>query len=377
VSRNSKQERERYRSNEVLRLPSWSTKTLAAIASKLYGGKDINQPFSLGRIAQSARRVLVVPPAGLAEMLLMYPALSLLRTALPDSRIICLVDDGQAELLRDDGIVDDTIVFPRFRGAKGMFQYRSFISEIRERMFEAVFYFDFRYEFYRVLLPGVCGARLRVKLKDDVGYPLFNVEVVPNPDSTYFKDLNLCLVRFLAPDVDMWRNWRLPDKESKIAKEIVKFRKPRSGDLLVGVDLSFTKGGGRPPFETQIRLARSFQALKPCRIALLSDPEPAVKDEEIRRLGNYDWLDIPRKNFRDTLGILSQCDLLITGNSNLLHFALTMEIPSYVLFSREEDMRWRPTQGVFQVIGEDVWTGTPPAKLAMQMRDFACAPSGI
>jgi ADP-heptose:LPS heptosyltransferase len=244
-------------------------------------------------------------------------------------------------------------------------------------MFEAVFYFDFRYEFYRVLLPAVSGARLRVKLKDEIGYPLFNVEVIPRPDSTYFKDRNLCLVRFLAPDGDNWQDWSLPERESKIAREIVRFRKPKTGDLLIGVDLSFTKSGKKPPFETQIRLARSFQALKPSRIALLSDPNPAVRDEEIRRLGNYDWLDIPRKNFRDTLGILSQCDLLITGNCNLLHFALAMEIPSFILFSDDEDRRWLPTKGVFQVVEEGVWAGTPPAKLAMQMRDFACAPSRI
>jgi ADP-heptose:LPS heptosyltransferase len=356
-------------------LPGWSTRALAGVARKLYGGKDMDQPFSLGRIAQSARRVLAVPASGLAEMLMTYPALSLLRSALPDSRIVCLVDDGQVDILREGGVVDDTLVFPRFKGPSGMFRYRPYVSELRERMFEAVFYFDFRYEFYRVLLPAVSGAHLRVALKGEVGYPLFNIEVVPRPESTYFKDLNLCLVRFLARDTAGWRDWGLPEKESRIAKEIVKFRKPKSGDLLVGVDLSFTKSGARPPFDTEIRLARSFQVLRPGRIALLSDPDPAVKDEEIRRLGTYDWLDIPRKNFRDTLGILSQCDLLITGNTNLLHFALAMNVPCFVLFTSDEDRRWLPTKGPFQIVEEEVWTTTPPAKLAMQVRDFACASS--
>jgi ADP-heptose:LPS heptosyltransferase len=258
-----------------------------------------------------------------------------------------------------------------------MFKFRPFMNEIRERMFEAVFYFDFRYEFYRVLLPAASGARLRVKLKDEIGYPLFNVEVIPGRDATYFADRNLCLVKFLATDGSNWEEWKLPEKERKIAREIVKFRKPKTADLLVGVDLSYTKNGEKPPFDTQIRLARSFQALKPSRIALLSDPNPAVKDEEIRRVGNYDWLDIPRKNFRDTLGILSQCDLLITGNSNLLHFALAMGIPSFLLFSGAEDRRWLPTRGDFSVVEEQAWTGTAPAKLAMQMRDFVCAPSRI
>jgi ADP-heptose:LPS heptosyltransferase len=358
-------------------LPGWTTTRLAGIASKLFGRKVVNQPFSLGRLALSARRVLVVPPSGLAEILLAYPALTLLRSALPDSRILCLIDDGQGEVLRNTDAVDDTLDFPDFKGAKGLLDYRPFVAEVRERMIEAVFYFDFRYEFFRVLLPALSGARLRLKTKGDIGYPLFNVEVVPGADCTYFTDLNLSLVRFLASGEHRWRPWLLPEKEVRIAKEIVKFRKPSSTDLLIGVDLSHTKSGDRPPFETEIRLARSFEALKPCRIALLSDPRPAIKDEEIRRLGSYDWLDIPGKSFRDTLGILSQCDLLVSGNTNLFHFAVTMGIPSFALFSDNEDRRWVPAHGTFKLVEEKVWSTTPPAELAMHMRDFVCEPSRI
>ena len=44
-----------------------------------------------------------------------------------------------------------------------------------------------------------------------------------------------------------------------IAREIVKFRKPNPSDLLIGVDLSHTKSGEKPPFDVMIRLAKSFE----------------------------------------------------------------------------------------------------------------------
>ena len=359
-------------------MPSWTTKALTDVASRLFGGKNMNQPFSLSRLAQSARRVLVVPPEGIAEMLLLYPALSLLRSALPESRIICLVGEGQAEVFRDRAVVDDFVEFPKLSGARAMWGYRSFVSEIRERMIEAVFYFDYRYDFYRVILPLLSGARLRLKVQDEIGYPLFNIEVVPGGDSTYFRDVNLCLVKFLWRGGEgEWSGWKLPENEEKIAREIVGFRKPNPTDLLIGVDLSYTKAAARPPFDASIRLARSFAALKPSRIALLSDPDPAIKDDEIKRLGPYDWLDIPRKSFRDTLGILSQCDLFITGNTDLFHFAVAMGVPSYVLFSNDDDRRWIPRDGVFSLVEEETWKTTPPARLAMQMRDFVSTPSRI
>lgn len=356
-------------------MPRWTTKTLMGLGTRFFGRKNLDQPFSLGRLAHSARRVLVIPPAGLAEMLHVYPAITLLRKALPDSRIICLVQDGQDEVLRNQVSVDDMIEFPEFTGASGLWEYRPFVAEVRDRMIEAAFYFDFRYDLYRVLLPLACGARSRLVLQGEIGYPLFNVEVVPGGESTYFRERNLSLVKFLIRSGESPSEWDLPEKERNIAREIVKFRKPNANDLLIGVDLSFTKSGEKPPFDITIRLAKSFEALKPSRIALLSDPAPAIKEDEIRRLGTYDWLDIPRKSFRDTLGILSQCDLLICGNTNLLHFAIAMGIPAFALFTDQEDRRWIPTIGAFQLVEEGEWSTTAPAKLAMKMRDFACAPS--
>jgi len=351
-------------------LPGWTTKALLKIAGKIFRSKHIEEPFSLARIAQSARRVLIIPARGLAEMLLTYPALSLLRKSLPESKIICLVEGAQAEILRNFGVVDECVDFPDFRGTRALLKYKPFVDSIRERMVEAAFYFDFRQDFYRIILPMVSGARLRFKLKDEIGYPLFNIEVVPRHDASYLRDRNLSLVRFLAGQDVTFDDWRLPEKEIRIAKEIVKFRKPNASEILVAVDLSHTKKGDRPPFEVAIRLARSFAALRPAKIALLSDDKPAITDDEINQLGPYDWVQIPRKTFRDTLGILSQCDLLICANTNLFHFAIRLDVPVFALFSDDDDPMWIPPEGRFDLVDEQTWQTVPPAKLAMRMRDF-------
>jgi ADP-heptose:LPS heptosyltransferase len=343
---------------------------MLSIASKLFARRNIDQPFSLSDLRESARRVLTIAPVGLAEMLLLYPALTLLRKALPDSRLICIVEGNQPDLLRGEALVDDFVQFPELKGTRGVMTYRSLVADIRDRAVEAAFHFDFRYDFYRQFLPLLAGVRLRAKLRGEAGYPLFNVEIVPKDENAYFLDLNLALVRFLTScDIEP-SYWRLPEKEIEIAREIIRFRKPDTGEMLVGVDLGSTKTGGPPPFDMEVRLARSFSALKPSRIALLSDPDPAVKDDEIARFGDYDWLDIPRKSFRDTLGILSQCDLFITANTTLFHFAVAMGVPAFALFSAKDDLRWIPGTGSFDLIDEEKWTGTPPAKLAMEMRDF-------
>jgi ADP-heptose:LPS heptosyltransferase len=350
---------------------------MLSVASKLFARESIDQPFSLSELRESTRRVLIIAPAGLAEMLLLYPALTLLRKSLPSSRMICIVEGNQADILRGYAVVDDFVEFPRLKGTRGLMTYRSLVADIRDRAVEAAFYFDFRYDFYRQFLPLLAGARLRARLRGDSGYPLFNVEVVPKDETAYFLDLNLSLVRFLTSSDVEPDYWELPDKEIEIAREIIRFRKPDPTEMLVGVDLSHTRDGGQPPFDMEVRLARSFSALRPCRIALLSDPDPAVREDEISRFGDYEWLDIPRKSFRDTLGILSQCDLFITANTSLFHFAVAMGVPTFALFGADDDLRWVPGTGNFDLLTEDKWSQTPPAKLAMQMRDFVLSATRV
>jgi hypothetical protein len=41
--------------------------------------------------------------------------------------------------------------------------------------------------------------------------------------------------------------------------------------------------------------------------------------------------------------LVAQCDLFIAGNTDLLHFAVAMGVPTVALFSDEEDPAFRPT----------------------------------
>lgn len=339
-------------------------------AAGILRSKRQGDRFSLARIAQSARRVLIIPPSGLAEMMLTFPAISVLRKALPESKIACLLEKEQMDVLRNFSEVDEYIEIPNLSGISGLKHYRSLIKEIKERMIEAVFYFDFRSDPYRMLLPILIDAKVRIHLKNNVGFPLFNVEVIPKEDATYLSDLNLCLVSFLAAKDRKPEFWRLPENEQRIAREIVRLRKTNPSETLIAVDLSYTKSGDKPPFEVALKLARSYSALVPSKIVLLSDPNPGVTPEETQKLGSYEWFQIKGKNFRDTLGLLSQCDLLISANTNLFHFGVAMGIPTFGLFSSKDGPRWIPKQGRFKILDEATWVNTAPAELAMRMRDF-------
>lgn len=342
---------------------------IRAIAGILRFRKQADR-FSLARIAQSARRVLIIPPSGLAELLLTFPAITVLRKALPEAKIACLLEKQQMDVLRNFSEVDEYIEMPNLSGIGGLKSYRWLIRDIRERMIEAVFFFDFRWDPYRILLPILIDAKVRIHLKNSIGFPLFNVEVIPSDEATYLSDLNLCLVSFLASQSRKPESWRLPENEQRIAREIVRLRKTSPSEMLVAVDLSYTKSGDKPPFETSLKLARSYSALVPSKIVLLSDPNPAVSPEETQKLGSYEWFQVRGKNFRDTLGMLSQCDLLISANTNLFHFAVAMGIPTFGLFSSKDDPKWIPKQGQFEIVDEAIWMNTPPAELAMRMRDF-------
>lgn len=343
---------------------------LVRLAAGIFRIKIRGERFSLAKITQSARRVLVIPPSGLAEIMLIYPAMTVLRKALPDSKIVCLLEREQVEVLRNLSGIDEYIDLPDLSGISGIRNYMSLIADVKEKMIEAVFFFDFRRDFYRMVLPLLCKAKVRVHLKNDIGYPLFNVEVIPRNEETYLTDLSLCLVSFLGGNDKKPEPWRLSESEQRIAREIVRLRKSSSNELLVAVDLSYTKSGEKPPYEIALKLVRAYSALVASKIVLLSDTRPGVTVEETQKIGSFEWFQIKGKNFRDTLGMLSQCDLLISANTNLFHFAITMGTPTFGLFSRKDGPVWIPKQGRFEIVQEQVWMNMPPAELAMRMRDF-------
>ncbi len=351
-------------------LNEFLSQLLIRSASAIFRLRRQGDRFSLARIAQSARRVLVIPPSGLAEVMLTYPAISILRKALPESKIACLIEREQMDVLRGFADIDEYIELPDLSGMKAMGNYRALIADVKEKMIEAVFFFDFRWDFYRMVLPILCDAKVRIHLRNTVGYPLFNVEVVPKSEASYLSDRNLCLVSFLAGEDKKPEQWRLPENEQRIAREIAGLRRTIPSEMLVAVDLSYTKSGEKSPYEIALKLAKSYSALVSSKIVLLSDPKPCITPEETQRIGSFEWFQVRGKNFRDTLGMLSQCDLLISANTNLFHFGVAMGIPTFGLFSSKDGSIWIPKKGRFEIVDQEVWMNTPPAQLAMRMRDF-------
>ncbi|MFQ5600613.1 MAG: glycosyltransferase family 9 protein [Candidatus Krumholzibacteriia bacterium] len=80
------------------------------------------------------------------------------------------------------------------------------------------------------------------------------------------------------------------------------------------------------------------------KVIVLATPEEDETAVRFEQALQCERIDLPRHNVKDVVAVLSQCDLFLSGNTNLLHFAVAFGVPTIGLFTDRDDLRWRPSE---------------------------------
>jgi lipopolysaccharide heptosyltransferase I len=141
----------------------------------------------------AARRIALIKPSALGDIVHSLPVLTALRQRYPEAHITWVVNRGYEPLLRGHPDLDATLPFDRSasRGGwmRGFRNYRSFISEVRQQHFDLVL--DLQGLLRSGLMVAASGARRRVGLSTArEGATWFYSDVVPvaNFDSMHAVD---------------------------------------------------------------------------------------------------------------------------------------------------------------------------------------------
>lgn len=130
------------------------------------------------------RRVCIVKPSSLGDVVHALPVLAALRERWPDARFSWIVNRGLRGLLDGHPHLDEVIPFdraafrPSFSGARA---FASFLADLRRRRFDLAI--DLQGLFRSGLLAAATRAPVRVGLADSrEGARFFHTHVVPLPD---------------------------------------------------------------------------------------------------------------------------------------------------------------------------------------------------
>jgi ADP-heptose:LPS heptosyltransferase len=136
--------------------------------------------------------------------------------------------------------------------------------------------------------------------------------------------------------------WEIPQPDQEYANRLLNLRRKGNEGWLLGVDPGPGLSGVRPsPRKLAWLVERIVASRGAVPIVLTEDPEEAGVKEFHAAL-NSRVLEVPSRGIRDVLSFAKSCDLFLSGNTNLFHFAVGLGVPALGLFGQDEKERWIP-----------------------------------
>ncbi|NNM32562.1 MAG: glycosyltransferase family 9 protein [Gemmatimonadetes bacterium] len=195
----------------------------------------------------------------------------------------------------------------------------------------------------REALARASGARLRLGPGHDKAFPNLNLEPRAPVERDYPYQRTATWGRVLGvPLDDTPLRWPLVEEMDRQMAQLVHFNKPRKDQLLVGVDPGVGKEGIALAPENLAFLVNHLASHVRSKTILLTS-ELGTRCDDLGKLLRCEQLDLPRPTLKETVLLLAQCDLFLAANTDLLHYAVAMDVPTLGIFTARDRANWVPT----------------------------------
>lgn len=299
-----------------------------------------------------ARRILLIKPSSLGDIIHALPVLAALRRSRPDAHIAWLVGSSFAPILNGHPLLDEVIPFDRERYGKMwrnpaiFLEFWRFVAAIRRRRFDLVI--DLQGLIRSGILAYFGGARARIGFADarEGAWLFYNQRVDCPAEAVHAVEKNLHVARALGLEVEPVE-FPLPISDSE----------RRAADDL----LTAESGGGLPAFTAIVIGARWHSKLWPAtRLAELidrvhADGGPrcvlvgAPGDSDAARAIAADCRGplspvnlVGRTNLRQLVALLARAERVVCMDSGPMHIAAALNRPLAAIFGPTNPQRTGP-----------------------------------
>lgn len=292
---------------------------------------------------RAVRRVLLVRPGGIGDLLLLLPAVQRLRAALPGIELTLIAQRRNASLAELSGAFDQVACFD---GSP-----TTFARALRRGHDVAIDSEQFHYS--SAAFAFLSGARARIGFKINPARNELYTHLVDYPmdlhESVAFARLvePLCGTAGTVPTLaGVLDRGRLPERVDGVPEA--------AGRVVV-----FPYGGGRGkewPTPRWTELVRRLRAAGH-ELALVggSDARPRT-DAVLAGLGDARGvLDlVGRLSLRDTAAVVAQARLYVGCDTGVTHVAQALGVRCVVLFGASDERKWGPPPELGQAVSEPV-----------------------
>jgi heptosyltransferase-1 len=294
----------------------------------LYAPEGISDMLSLDRM--EARRIALIKPSALGDIVHALPVLTALRVRFPNARITWVVNAAFEALIRNHPDLTDTLPFDRAAFRKAPWHSAGyalvFATELRNRQFDLVI--DLQGLFRSGLMCLATGATRRVGFttaREGSRYAYTDKIRTPNPRQMHAVERNWKIAEAIGVG-DIPKRFHVPvDPLEVTALEAILAGLPRPL-LAVAVGAKWVTKRWLPGHFAE--LMRSFQAhFGGTCLFIGTSEDTAATLEVIRRLSGPS-LDFTAKTSLPRLAaLLSLCDAMVGNDTGPLHLAAALGRP--------------------------------------------------
>lgn len=317
---------------------------LTRIVSFILKRRGKGRSFVLPRDIMESKRLLLIDSGDVTDLLFAAPVINYFRSNHPNIKTTFIVENRNTEIVKGMIKVHRIITYERNQLRLFRTDYLSLIRKLKRRGIETAILLSRRFTLERYLLAFACGAKIRIGFAHPLAFPFINCEIRVSEDG-YEGSKMPQLLRYIGLGVDgKLETVSLSQKQTKHARQLIHFRKPEKEYLMVGIDPSRGKTRHHVIPEIIAYLANNLASRRKVKFLILADP---WEEKVVRTLTGGlkgEVVDLAPTNVSEAVALMSQCDLFLSGNTNLFHFAAALRVPTIGLFTKFDDSRWIPTQ---------------------------------
>lgn len=317
---------------------------MMGLITPMLGRMVKHESFAVPRDINDESRVLIVDSGELTELLFFAPVINYLKYRFPGMRVSVLVREGNGELIRTMDQINEMISYEPEHLSLASTTYLTLLKRLKSRDFDIVFLLGREFSLARSFLAVFSRARLRVGFSQQYNYPFINCEIRRSSDGKIYeapRATGFLTALGMSPG-DSLTGWSLPDQDVRWATQMIHFRNPNNEAKLLVVDPGIGKGHHRLVESSLAHMVNRISQHYGARVLLLSNNLNQKGMERFRSRLTVNLIDLEPKNVKEALALLSRADLVLAGNTDYFHFAVSMRRPTIGFFTRYDTANWVP-----------------------------------
>lgn len=350
----------------VLGAPALEDKTLSVPTTRLiFVQLKTNKKLPLSGID----KILIRGTNWIGDAIMTIPAVNSIRATYPRAHIAVLVKTWVADIYRLFSAADEVIPYEqKYDNASGVLRLAQLL---KKRKFAAAILLQNAIE--AAIMSWAARIPIRAGYNSDGRGILLTHSVKRSPEifKLHQTDYYLEMVRALGC-VSVGKEMHLETKINPAdAQSILQQYIPGGKKEIVGIAPGATYGPAKRWFPARFAYVADKIAALGFRIILLGGKSDRNTAEEVRRLANADLINLAGKtDLNEAAHLISQCRLMLSNDSGLMHVAGALNIPTIALFGSTNPVTTSPVGSHSVVIRREV--SCSPCLKETCPTDFRC-----